>query len=958
MDKVLLKVKLLKAQLGLLTNVWYYFWLPAFEKINGVPVKMTDDRAREIFLSDANNYKKLISALPAGCSNWVEFGDLITPPPADLPDPSVLRITHVLRSDGSFDVLAELQNATSADVAKVEIVGVNGTAWTQTGKYTMGAQVSTVNDLTYSFLKAFTGLKPGNTVQYRVSVNDQTNYSSGQISVQNNQPQNGPVWGSWKPGKITPGASYLETLPIDAATGSAGDPYYRLVSGPSWYKFFEDTRRYGAFPTPLSVPTDPVEVVYSAEDSNGETNKAFVLEWTNVLDMFMGLAFEQSSGNATIGIGPDDAKGYAVKMSCLTPGVTWNQSGAVTAAHTAIGINSITYPFQTLYQNVPIGVFLIESTRLSDNQKRYALFENTGDSKLITLTPSATPPTYNPPNFQPKAVGDAWELVPTGETVVDRKIELVTEFQEGNSVTAVFMETLSPSGNTRKYVGSGTWNITSKPSNLITIKAAQNDAATAIIDAPDGSVSADTDLEVTFTPDDTKQLYKDSIKLRNVDLAITKPARKVKLDDIYYDQAGAKRFPLIIFANWFQNSAGATLTANQTDSVNLSALPTGVTFSFNGGSPYLEITADTPNVKVPIQFTCTNASGSDTDIIQFWLNRQAVQAGPRSIDLVSEFWEETQVTARFMVKDPVTGQLSKFTGSGVWNIPSKPSNLITIKAAQNDPATAVIDAPQGSVSADATFGITFTPDDTHEVYQVSLKLKNVDPAVTKPARKAKLDDIYWEQAGSKRFQLIAVYSWFGVNGTITPNVVDSQGNLSALPQGVTFSQGGGYPYLEIAADTPNVDVVLRFTCSNASGSDYDQIQFWLNRQANVTAQITGIWRKFDGTQLNYFVHGTLLDASDRYKVRYRQTPAGTYNGVVSTDWSPNPITCTPGSDNSGFANWYRSFGNTGQGIQSHVDFQVYDPLTNQGIGPIIGLDFTIPALNSISPLTQVFPITS
>ena len=957
MDKVLLKVKLLKAQLGLLANVWYYFWLPAFEKKNGVVTKMTDDRARELFLSDANNYKTLISSLPDACSNWVEFGDLITPPPADLPDASVLRISHVLRADGSFDVLAELLNATSADIARVEIVGLNGTVWSQSGKYAMGAQVSTKDSLSYSYLKTFTGLKAGNTIEYRVSVNEQTTYLSAQISVENVQPTKGPVWGSWKPGKITPGAGYVETLPLDAATGTGGAIYYRLVSGPTWFNYGENSRSYVANPTPLTVPTSPVEVVFSAEDSNGKTSKAFVLEFTNVLDMYIGVAHYFNGAATYIGLGPEDPQGYSVKMSCLTPGVSWSGSGALTAEHASVGINSITYPYKTAYLNVPIGVFLIEGTRLSDGQKRYALFEQNGDSKQLTLTPSATPPAYTPKGFQPKAVGDIWELVAVGQSVVSRFIDLVDSFKEGENPVAVFMERLSPSGSTRKYVGGGVWNIPINPSTLITITPNPSDPATAVISAPQGSVSADAVFGVTFTPDDTKQVHEEPVRLINVDPAVVKPVRQAKLNDIYWDQPGAKRFPLIAQASWFQNSAGASLSGNQTDGTNLYALPQGVSLYPNNGDPYLEITADTPNIKVPLRFTCANGSGSDNDTIQFWLNRQAVQSGTRFIDLITEFWEETSITAKFLLKDSVTGLTSKFTGTGVWNIPSKPSNLVTITAAQNDPATAVISAPQGSVSADAVFGVTFTPDDTHDVYQVSLKLKNVDPAVPKPVRKTKLDDIYWNQAGAKRFQLIEVSSWFTTSGTIVPNVVDAQGNLLPLPTGVTFSSGGGYPYLEITDGTPNFGGVLRFTCSNASGSDYDQILFQIDRQGASPA-ITGIWRKFVNTELSYYVHGPVLDQSDRYKVRYRQTPAGTYNGVTTTDWSPNLISCTPGSDNTGLSSWYRSYGNTGQGIQTRVEFQVWDPQTSQGVGPIIPLDFTIPALGSTQPLTQVYPITT
>ncbi len=735
MDTILLVVKLKKAKAGLVAGKRYYYPVAPFESVNGQVVLMTDDRARAIFLSDPDGYKRLLATLPAACSNWIDFGDLIVPPPASLPtSASVLRVAHILLPnsvfDGDFTILAELQNSTPADKAYVQIIGKNGTGWSQTGKYPMAVQAQNWppgQNTLYSFEKTFSGLKKGDTIEYRVYANEQIVFLSGTISVENASTVNGPVWGSWKPKKVTPGMGYFDNLPADAATGT-GPIYYRLESGPAWYGFAKNTRNILANPTPGTAPTTPVSVVFEAQDANGFTEKTFPLEFAGQLPMHVGVGFYEGGPSLLyIGIGPDDAPGYLTRLTALSPGTVWTATSAMTAERSAVGIATINYPYRDIRQNVPIGIFLLEVTRVATGEKGYALIEQTGNNYQKTALLSETKPVYTPPTgFVPVAVGEIWELVADAVTVVDRYILLPNPIIEGNpNETAVLMEKLS-SGPDRPYAGS---------------------------------------------------------------------------------------FPLV----WQK------------------ALPAG---------------------------------------------------GPVTID----------------------------------------------------GATGVIHVPMGSLTADATLRISVTYAASSQL-TAETTLKNVDPAVTKPVRQTDMNDIYHNQPGAKTINCPA--PWFlGSPGTLTAHTWNGT-TKSPLPMGVSFVASSNPPRFDLAPNAPNVKLPVLITCENAAGADTDLIQLWIDRSAAV-GKITGIWRGFSGNSLQYWVHGTLLGNDETWRVEYRQTPAGIYNGTPSTDWSPFRLVCTPGTDTGGLPDFNRSYGLSGRGTQTHVEFRVVDTATGAVVGPTVALDFTIP----------------
>lgn len=746
-DQVLLRFKLKKPAGGLVSGKWYYYPVPAFETINGVVTRMTDDRAREIFLSDPDGYKKVLDELPAACASWVNFSDLIVPIPGELPtQASVLRVNHELNADGSFQIMAELQNAKPGDKAYVAVVGLEGTGFSQTGKYPMGVfvqQYPVGSQVTYSWQKIYSALKPGDRVEYRVYANDRLDFLSGTIQYQNTNPANGPVWGdTWKPDKVTPTMGYGGNLPENAATGT-GPIYYRLVSGPSWFTFAENTRNYSANPTPAQAPATPETVTFRASDQNGSTDKVFVLEFAGMPDMYLGAGFYPGGETKLfIGIGPDEPKGFTVRLTALDAGVAWSNNSAITAERKTIGVNGVGYPYQHTYTNVPQGMFLIEAVRLRDNQKRYVLFMQDGEGKQFTAVLSPVVPPYTPAGYQPTSLGDIWELIKDEETVVERFIyPPISSLKEGaGPVTVEFRERLSPSNTTRKSLRGGSWSLPAPPSNLITLTPVAGDPVSAQIEAPQGSVTTDVTFGVRFT--DTEGLKSEAIvQLQNVDSSILKPVRQTEMNDIYHNQPGSKRF--VCPSPWFQNQG--PLTANSWNGTSKSPLPEGVSFVGTADPAYFDIADSAPNVKLPVLITSANAAGEAADVIQLWIDRQA---------------------------------------------------------------------PVG--------------------------------------------------------------------------------------------------------------------------------------------KITGIWRSFDSNNnLNYYVHGTLLGNNEDYRVRYRQSPAGTYNGNVSTDWSPFVLICTPGESTSGPGDFYRNYG-LGQAVQTRVEFQVIKPSTGEVLGPVIALDYLIPAQGTILTPQRVY----
>ena len=370
----------------------YYYKLPVYP--DSPDTALTEQRAREIFLLDANRHLKLLAELPVdGCIAFVKIGDLRFP----IPNPrssivSVLRVNHILRVGENFEILAELKDWKLTDKAFVEILG----SAAYSGRYQMTAQNTQLPDgSTFSWRKQFSALPAGAEIEYRVYANDQTDYKNGTIRVDNTDTAHGPVWGNWLPKIVQIGEDYGDSLPEDAAIGTGVINYF-LLDAPAWFNFSQNTRQIFGLP-PGTEPATPQKVTFRAIDSNGQSDKTFTLEFASALDMVAGWGFENVPGGSKLyfGIGPNDELPYTVKLTQRI-GSNFTDTSVHTAERVGISLVSVSYPWRAIYDNVPIGTYQAEITR-SNGQKRYAQFVFSGQQGGWPLTLSASAPT-NPTN--------------------------------------------------------------------------------------------------------------------------------------------------------------------------------------------------------------------------------------------------------------------------------------------------------------------------------------------------------------------------------------------------------------------------------------------------------------------------------------------------------------------------------------------------------------------------------